>query len=358
MRIGVIASSAHRVQSKNDGPWGRIASTLTDGFVARGHDVTLFAVAGAVTSTRVNGAAPIGRPKDDDVDADVSEALHNVAAFERAAEFDVLANHADFVPLTYSRLVATSMVTTIHGLSAGHLPVYRAYDDIARYVAVSDADRRPDLRYDATIHPGVDATRFAFVTAPGEYLLVLGPVHPDNGTHLAIEVAKQADVPLTIAGEIRDETYFRDAVQPHVDAAAVSYRGPVGPDERDALLGGARALLHLVGVAEPFGWSAIEAFATGTPVIATPLGSLPEIVRHASTGFLVRDVSAAVSAVAQLDDLDRRDCRQEATGRFGADRMVEDYLALFGRIPGVNSAHHPSRTKRIGSPGLFSHSTI
>jgi glycosyltransferase involved in cell wall biosynthesis len=192
---------------------------------------------------------------------------------------------------------------------------------------------------------------------PGDYLLFLGRIHPDKGTHLAIEVAKKARLPLIIAGIIGDETYFREAVQPHVDGAKVSYLGPVGPAARDRLLGGARALLHLISYAEPFGLPVIEALATGTPVIATPLGSMPELLRHGSTGFLVSDVKAAVAAVAKVRELDRGLCRQEVLNRFGADRMVDDYLALFQRILAAKVPRHPGSVQSIGSPGLFSHAT-
>ncbi len=356
MKVGVIASIAHRVPPKNYGPWEQIASTLTDGFVARGHDVTLFATADSITSAHLHGTAPFGYEEAGGVDAKVCEGLHNAAAFERAAEFDVLANHFDFMPLTYSRLVSTPMVTTIHGFSSAQIvPVYRAYDDIAHYVSISDADRHPDLRYAATIHHGIDTTMFTFEPGPGDYLLFLGRIHPDKGTHLAIEVAKQAGLPLIIAGIVQDETYFRDAIQPHVDGVGVSYLGPVGPAERDSLLGGARALLHLISFNEPFGLSVIEALATGTPVIATPLGSMPEILRHAATGFLVSDIQAAVSAVAQVGQLDRRVCRHEATTRFSADRMIDDYLAVFERIRSSSAPRQLGRRQSVGSPGMFSH---
>jgi glycosyltransferase involved in cell wall biosynthesis len=356
MKIGVIASIAHRVPPKNYGPWEQIASTLTEGFVARGHDVTLFATANSVTSAWLHAAVPVGYEEDEGVDAKVCEALHNAAAFERATEFDVLANHFDFMPLSYSRLVSTPMVTTIHGFSSEQIvPVYRAYDDIAHYVAISDANRHPDLRYDATIHHGIDTTQFTFAPDPGDYLLFLGRIHPDKGTHLAIAVAKQAGLPLIIAGIIQDEAYFRDAVQPHIDGVDVSYLGPVGPAERDQLLGGARALLHLISFAEPFGLSVVEALATGTPVIATPLGSMPELIRHGATGFLVSDVAAAVAAVEQVGTLDRRTCRDDATSRFSADRMVDDYLAVFSRILDAKTPRHPGSVQSIGSPGLFSH---
>jgi len=353
MKIGVIASIAHRLPPKNYGPWEQIAATLTEGFVDNGHDVTLFATADSVTSAHLHGTVPVGYEEGEAVDAKVCEALHNSAAFERANEFDVLANHFDFMPLTYSRLVTTPMVTTIHGFSSPHIvPVYEAYDDIAHYVAISDADRHPDLRYDAMIHHGIDLSQFTFQPDPGEYLLFLGRIHPDKGAHLAIEVARRAGLPLIIAGVIQDEVYFRDAVQPHIDGVDVSFRGSVGPAERDALLGGARALLHLISFAEPFGLSVIESLATGTPVIATPLGSMPELLRDGITGFLVSDVPAAAAAVARIDELSRATCRDEAHRRFSADRMVAEYLALFGDIVG---SQPPLPAKSVGSPGLFSH---
>ncbi|MCU1576461.1 MAG: mannose-6-phosphate isomerase, type 2 [Leifsonia sp.] len=333
MKIGVIASIAHRLPPLDYGPWEQIASTLTEGFVARGHDVTLFATANSTTTAKLHSAVAVGYEEDDGVDAKASEALHNAAAFEAASDFDVLANHFDFMPLSYSRLVSTPMVTTIHGFSSPRIvPVYRAYDDIAHYVAISDANRHPDLGYDATIYHGIDTSQFTFVPEHGHYLLFLGRIHPDKGTHLAIEVARRTGLPLIIAGIIQDEVYFRDAVRPHIDGVDVSYLGPVGPVGRDALLGGAKALLHLIGFAEPFGLSVVEALATGTPVIATPLGSMPELIRHASTGFLVADVDEAVSAVARIGELDRIEARNDATSRFSADRMVDDYLTLFERI--------------------------
>ena len=229
------------------------------------------------------------------------EGLHIAAAFERAGEFDVLSNQFDFLPLTYSRLVSTPVVTTIHGFSSERIvPVYRAYDDIGHYVAISDADRHPDLTYDATIHHGIDLSPFTFQDQPGGYLLFLGRIHPDKGTHRAIEVARRAGLPLVIAGIVQDEDYFTELVEPHLAAPGISYVGPVGPAERDALLGGALALLHLIGFAEPFGLSVVESLATGTPVIAYPLGSMPEIIRPGRTGFLVDDVDGAVEAVGRV----------------------------------------------------------
>jgi glycosyltransferase involved in cell wall biosynthesis len=348
LRIGVLASIAHRTPPRHYGPWEQVASTLAEGLVALGHEVTLFATADSRTTARLHAEAPRGYEEDPDVDAKVYEGLHNAAAFERAHEFDVVSNQFDFLPLTYSRLVSTPVVTTIHGFSSDRiLPVYRAYDDIAHYVAISDADRHPDLTYDATIHHGIDLSPFTFREQPGDYLLFLGRIHPDKGTHRAVAVARRAGLPLVIAGIVQDEDYFRQLVEPHLGAPDISYVGPVGPVERDALLGGALALLHLIGFAEPFGLSVVESLATGTPVIAYPLGSMPEIIQPGRTGFLVDDVASAVAAVGEVAALSRRHCRDDVEERFTAPRMVADYAELFARV----ASGGPSAVNRSMSSG-------
>lgn len=333
MRIGVLASIAHRLPPRSYGPWEQVASTLTEGFVARGHEVTLFATADSETSAVLRGSAPTGYEEDRGLDAKVWEGLHIGAAFEAAGDLDVLANHFDFLPLTYSRLVSTPVVTTIHGFSSpAILPVFTAYDDVAHYVSISDADRSPLLRYAATIHHGIDVEAFTFVPVRGSYLLFLGRIHPDKGTHHAIEVARRAGVPLVIAGIVQDTGYYEAMVRPHLDGTSVRYAGPVRPRERDVLLGGAMALLHLVDFDEPFGLSVVESLATGTPVIASRRGSLPELLRDGETGFLVDGLEVAVDAVGRLDEIDRVECRWDARTRFAADRMVDDYLRLFERV--------------------------
>jgi glycosyltransferase involved in cell wall biosynthesis len=347
LRIGVIASVAHRTPPRGYGPWEQVASTLAEGLVALGHDVTLFATADSLTSARLHAEAPHGYEEDPGLDAKVYEGLHIGAAFERAGEFDVISNQFDFLPLTYSRLMSTPVVTTIHGFSsAAILPVYRAYDDVGRYVAISNADRHPELGYEATIHHGIELSRFTYRREPGEHLLFLGRIHPDKGTHLAIEVARRAGLPLVIAGVVQDEAYFREFVHPHLGDSGITYAGAVGPAERDALLGSAVALLHLISFAEPFGLSVVEALATGTPVIAHPLGSMPEIIRHGRTGFLVEDVAGAVDAVGRIGSLSRQDCRDDVEARFTAERMVQDYAQLFSRIVtgGPSAANRPRRS--------------
>lgn len=331
MRIGVLSSIAHRTPPLSYGPWEQVASTLAEGLVALGHEVTLFATADSQTRGRLVATAPCGYDEGGGYDVKVVEALHIARAFETAG-LDVLSNQFDFLPLAWSRLTTVPVVTTVHGFSSESiLPAYRAYDDIAHYVSISDSDRHPDLRYAATIHHGLDLADFHYVAEPGSYLLFLGRIHPDKGTHVAIEVARRAGLRLVLAGIVHDQDYFDAHVAPQL-GGAVEYVGQVGPADRDALLGGATALLHLISFAEPFGLSVVEALATGTPVVAYALGSMPELVVDGVTGFLVRDVDSAVEAVGRVADLRRGDCRADVEARFTAERMVAAYAALFVEV--------------------------
>jgi len=327
----MLAPIAWRVPPRHYGPWELVVSRLTEGLVARGHDVTLFASGDSVTTATLSAVTPRPYEEDPTVDVKVAECLHIAAAFERAGEFDVLHNHFDFLPLAWSRLVDTPVVTTVHGLSSERIvPVYRQYDDRVAYVAISDADRHPELTYAATVHHGIPVQDVPVGSgSPDGTLVFFGRIHPDKGTAEAIEVARRADRPLVLAGIVQDRDYFQARVRPHVDGDRVRYVGAVGPAERDALLGAADALLHLVSFAEPFGLSMVEAMACGTPVIATPLGSVPEVVADGRTGFHVAGVEQAVTAVARLGELDRADCRSHVQARFGVDQMVEGYLAVY-----------------------------
>ena len=333
MRVAMLAPISWRVPPRHYGPWEQFVSLLTEGLVDRGVDVTLFATADSQTRARLVGTAPTGYSEDARLDAKVWETLHFGTAFERAGEFDLIHNSADFPPLSYSGLVGTPIVTTIHGFSSERIvPVYERYDGRVHYVAISDADRHPNLRYAATIHHGIDMGAFELGDGAGGYLLFFGRIHPDKGAVEALDLGDRTGLPLVIAGIIQDHAYFDELVAPRVDGTRVRYLGPVGPDRRGELLGRARALVHLVNFDEPFGFSVVEAMACGTPVIATARGSLPELVRHGENGFLVSSVDEADDAVAAAPHLDRAAVRASVEQRFSVDRMVDEYLALYRRI--------------------------
>jgi glycosyltransferase involved in cell wall biosynthesis len=333
MRIGILAPIAWRTPPRHYGPWERVASLLAEGLVERGLDVTLFATADSQTRAKLHAVCPRGYEEDRSLDPKVWECLHIAAAFERAQDFDLIHNNFDFLPLTYSDLVKTPVVTTIHGFSSPRiLPVYRRYNEHGYYVSISNADRDPSLKYVATVYHGIDIEHFTFRPASSDHLVFLGRIHPDKGTREAIEIAKRARRRLIIAGIIQDQAYFQTQIEPHIDGRAVEYVGSVGPAARDSLLGEAAALLHPILFDEPFGLSVIEAMACGTPVIAFSRGSMPELVRHGENGFLVQDVEEAVGAVNRLPEIRREDCRRFVEEGFSAARMVDDYVAVYERV--------------------------
>jgi glycosyltransferase involved in cell wall biosynthesis len=303
--------------------------------VTAGHHVTLFATADSITAASLRATARCGWSEDATIDAKVAECLHIASVFERAGEFDIIHNGFDFLPLTYSELVATPLVTTIHGFSSDRIiPVYKRYDTTTAYVSISDADRHPDLHYAATIHHGIEIDEFPVQESPGDHLLFFGRIHPDKGTAHAIEVARRCGRRLDIAGIIQDEKYWEDEVAPHVDGDRVRYLGPVDASERAGVLGGARALLHLIDFDEPFGYSVVEAMACGTPVIANSRGSMGELIVDRVTGFLVDDIDSAVAAASSAGQLDRRKIAEIASDRFTVATMIDKYVAVYRDVIG------------------------
>jgi len=333
MRIAMLAPISWRTPPRHYGPWELVTSLLTEALVARGIDVTLFATADSITSGTLAGLCPRPYSEDPTIDAKVWELLHVAHVFERAGEFDLIHNQADFVPLGFSRLVETPLVTTIHGFSSDRIvPVYKRYQDRVSYVSISAADRHPELTYAATIHHGILLDEFPFDPVGSDGLLFFGRIHPDKGAAEAIDVARRAGRRLVMAGIVQDQGYFERQIAPAIDGSGVVYKGPVGGDERTRTLGSARALLHLINFDEPFGLSVIEAMACGTPVIASNRGSMPELIEHGKTGFLVDSLDGAVDAIARIGEIDRAACRAAVAARFTVEQMADRYLALYRTV--------------------------
>lgn len=329
----MLSSISWRTPPVAYGPWELITSLLTEALVKRGVDVTLFATLNSITAGKLDGIVPHGYSEGPGLDAKVAEMRHIVTLIERAEEFDLIHNQADFVPLFFSRLIDTPMLTTLHGLSSERiLPVYEQYDDRVHYVAISDADRAPSLTYAATIHHGIPIDDFVFDAVGSEDLLFFGRIHPDKGAGEAIRVARVAGRRLILCGLVQDEGYHEREVAPFVDIDRVDYRGMIGGPERIRTLGAAKGLLHLIDFDEPFGLSVIEAMACGTPVIAYNRGSMPELIDHGVTGFLVDTFDEALEAVDQLGQIDRHACREAVATRFSVERMADEYLRLYERI--------------------------
>jgi glycosyltransferase involved in cell wall biosynthesis len=329
----MLAPISWRTPPRHYGPWELVTSLLTEALVAKGVDVTLFATADSVTTGKLEAVVPTGYSEDRSLDAKVMEMLHVSNLFEHAADYDLIHNQADFVPLAFSRLVDTPIVTTIHGFSSPRIvPMFKRYEDRVHYVAISDADRNPDLRYAATIHHGIPIEEFPFNPDGGDDLLFFGRMHPDKGAGEAIRAAIATDRRLLMAGIIQDEAYYNREVAPFIDGERIVFNGPVGGAARTRALGHAKALLHLIGFAEPFGLSVIEAMACGTPVIAYNKGSMPELIDHGVTGFLVNSFEEAVAAIGRVGEIDRMACRRAVEQRFTVERMAERYRALYESV--------------------------
>jgi glycosyltransferase involved in cell wall biosynthesis len=333
MRIAVLSPISWRTPPLHYGPWESVVSLLTEELVDMGLDVTLFATGDSQTSGKLIAVCPRPYSEDPSVEPKVAECLHISEIFERAAEFDLIHNNFDFLPLTYSGLVETPVVTTIHGFSSSKIiPVYKKYNDRGHYVAISEADKSPELDYIATVHHGIDIAQFPMSEADGEYLLFFGRIHPHKGVYEAIQVAQHVGMKLLIAGIIQDQDYFAARVEPYIDGKSVEYLGSVGPDRRADVLGKAVALLHLISFDEPFGLSLVESMACGTPVVAFRRGSMPELIRHGETGYIVDDIEEAINAVEVIKSIDRTKCRADVEQRFTSSRMARDYVRVYEMI--------------------------
>lgn len=336
MKIAMLAPIAWRTPPRHYGPWELITSLLTEALVARGIDVTLFATLDSVTTARLDGVVPAAYSEDPSIDAKVWEYRHLAHLFGQADQFDLIHNQADFPAHAFAGLVGTPIVTTIHGFSSDRiLPMYEPFQHRVHYVAISEADRHPALHYAATIHHGIALDSFRFDPVGNENLLFFGRIHPDKGAKEAIAVARAAGRPLDMYGIVQDRGYHEREVAPANDGIAVRYHGAVGGEQRVRALGSARALLHLINFDEPFGLSVIEAMASGTPVIATRRGSMPELIEHGVNGLLVDNAEEAIAALERIGEIDRSAVRKSVAQKFTVDRMAERYIELYRHIVGT-----------------------
>lgn len=331
-RVAILSPVAWRTPPRYYGAWETVASNVAEGLVGRGWDVTLFATGDSLTRATLHAVVDMGYEEDPTADAKVAEYLHIAEVFEHAEDFDLIHSHYDFMALSYSRLVRTPVLTTIHGFSSPKImPIYQKYCN-GYYVSISDADRAAGLNYLATVHNGIDLALYNFQERAGDDLIFLGRLHPDKGVHLAIEVARRTGRRLTIAGIKQDETYFRERIEPHLDGRSIRYIGPVDVAGKNELFATAGAMLHLNTIPERFGLVLAEANAAGVPVIAMDLGSCREVIEDGRTGILVDSVEGAVQGLARIGAIDRRVCRRRVETRFSVDAMVAAYERVYGMV--------------------------
>jgi glycosyltransferase involved in cell wall biosynthesis len=336
MKIAILSSIAWRTPPLKYGPWEQVASNIAEGMIEQGIDVTLFATGDSITKGKLAAVCNKGYAEDAAIDPKVAECLHISNLMEQADTFDLIHNNFDFLPLSYSRLIKTPIVTTIHGFSSPKIiPVYKKYNSTGYYVSISNSDRNSELNYTATVYNGINTNDFTFNCNPEDYLLFFGRIHPDKGVFESIEIAKKSKRKLIISGLIQDQEYFEQKVKPYINDNDIVYVGNSGPEKRNKLLGGACALLHPINFDEPFGLSVVEAMFCGTPVIAFNRGSMPEIILDKKTGFLVGNIEEALEAVQHLELINRKDCREWATSKFSRGKMIESYLQVYQKILSV-----------------------
>lgn len=355
MRIAMLAPISWSLPPEGYGPWEQVAYNLTEELVRRGHDVTLFAAGGTQTSAQLVATTPYAlstwpeaervRPRAFDLDsgllegppdARILEQHHIAQCMERAAqgEFNIVHSHLHVHALVFARLIQCPLVTTLHGAAwvrAAHA-VLRAYRDMP-VVSLSHAERQflPELNYVATVYNGIRLDDFPFEANKEDYLLFAGRLAPEKGTAEAVELARRSGRRLLIAGmvEPQHQEYFDQRIRPHLDGKQIEYLGLLSQAELAPVYRKAAAVLFLIHWAEPFGLVAVEAQASGTPLIATRRGALPEIIRDGETGFIVDSIENAIDAVERLPGMSPAACRRNVEERFTVGHMTDGYEAVY-----------------------------
>ncbi len=344
MHIAQVSPLFESVPPKYYGGTERVVSYLTEELVRQGHDVTLYASGDSITKARLVAACRRSLRLDKHC---VDQLAHHVLMLEllakEAGEYDIIHYHVDDLHFSLSRRARVPHVTTLHGRMdipdlAG---LYREFADVP-VVSISNAQREPlpEANWQGTVYHGLPGDLYRFREEHGTYLAFLGRISPEKRVDRAIEIARHVGMPLKIAAKVDsvDREYFDATIAPLLRGPGTEYVGEIGEGEKDELLGNAYALLFPIDWPEPFGLVMIEALACGTPVIAYRRGSVPEVLEHGVTGFIVTGLDDAIAAAEKVARLDRRRCRHVFEERFTAERMARDYLAVYEKL----RATHPT----------------
>ncbi len=361
MRIAQIAPLQVATPPTRYGGTERVISCLTEGLVRLGHEVTLFATGDSQTSARLVPGIREAINFASDVDAGAYHLAMLEEVYQRANEFDIIHSHLDYLTLPFLATTDVPTVITLHGridrdeFRRVFQTFSRAYppSSLPQYVAISESQRRmlPDLSWAATIHHGIDVRSFPFYPTPGSYLCFIGRIAPEKGPERAIEIAKRAGVPLKIAAKVdpNDRAYFTRVIEPLLDHPLIEFLGEIDEVEKRKLMGRALALLLPIVWPEPFGVVFIEALACGTPVLTSPIGAAPELLRDGVTGFFGDTVDDLAQAVTWLPQIERAACRREAAERFDQRRMALDYAKLYARLSNAQIRPEDRAATRVES---------
>ncbi len=340
LRIAQVAPLVESVPPKFYGGTERVVSYLTEALVELGHDVTLFASADSTTSARLVPCAPQAlRFNQDNIDKCAQTALQMERVIQNAHDFDIIHSHIDFLPMPLLRRCPTPSITTMHG-RLDHPALAEVIREFygAPLIAISDnqASFLPQGNWQSTIYHGLPLNPERFNPTPQNYVAFLGRVSPEKRLDSAINVAIQAGIPLKIAAKVGDEdlAYFHEVIEPMLDHPLIEFIGEISESQKPDFLGNALALLFMVDWPEPFGLAMIEAMACGTPVIARRCGSVPEVVDHSITGFIVDDEPQAINALKNIHVIDRHRCYRVFEERFSVARMTQDYLFAYHQTIG------------------------
>lgn len=338
MKIAQVAPLYEAVPPKMYGGTERVVSYLTEELVAQGHEVTLFASGDSITKAHLHAVCPVAtRLNKECKDPLAWHIIEMQDVMDMAHKFDIIHFHNDYLHYPFSRLGNYTHVTTLHGrLDLPELkPIYARFDDMP-LVSISNNQRSPlpDANWASTIYHGLPEDLYQLGKGNGGYLAFLGRISPEKRPDRAIEIAKRAGIKLKIAAKVdkADQEYYEREILPLLDHPLIEFIGEIGEDQKGEFLGNAMALLFPIDWPEPFGMVMIEAMACGTPVIAFNCGSVPEIIDHGETGFIVSSIQEAVTAVGALFSFDREGCRQIFETRFSAKIQAKNYLNLYAEL--------------------------
>jgi mannose-6-phosphate isomerase-like protein (cupin superfamily)/glycosyltransferase involved in cell wall biosynthesis len=347
MRIAMLSPLPWRPPCPQDHPWQKNITLLIEGLMERGVEVVRCEVEDAEDLKNLSVFCfPPGQAEEDMI-IQVGESLPLSRLIEQASRCDLIHNYFHFLPLIYSALIPTAMVTTLHGFSPPPiLSIYKKFNGQTSYVSISNADRNADLDYLATVYHGLDLQAIPFNRQPGSHLLFWGRIQEGEGAWEAIQIAQSAGHGLVIAGPVTDQLYFKEKIVPHLDGSRLRYVGAIKPADMPGLLAGSLALVHCTHLQKPFALNLIEVMASGVPVIAFPRGSIPEMVEEGRNGFLVQDLDSARHALEKARKMERRECRRVAEERFSHEKMVEGYLKVYetlftGVLSWAKRGHRP-----------------
>ncbi|KOP25626.1 glycosyl transferase [Hapalosiphon sp. MRB220] len=345
MRIAQVAPLWERVPPPGYGGTELVVGLLTDELVRRGHEVTLFASGDSLTLANLVSVHPRALRLDKSIkEYSIYEMLELSQVYQSADEFDIIHSHMGCNALPYVNLVKTPTVHTLHGIFTPDNEKLFVHAKNQPYVSISHSQReaRLGLNYAATVYNGIDVSSHQFHAEPEEppYLAFLGRISPEKGTHIAIQIAKEAGWRLKMAGKIDvvDQEYFEKEVKPLIDGKQIEYLGEANHVQKNALMGGAVATLFTITWREPFGLVMVESMAAGTPVIAMNMGSVPEVIVHGKTGFICNNITECADAVSKVEKIDRYACREHVENNFSVQKMVDGYEAVYREIVGQRLA--------------------